>query len=206
MAGLTRRERERLRHRGEVLEAAEELFSVRGFHDTTVQDIAEKSEFAVGSLYNMFESKDALYYEIVRVRAREFMEKVKNELEAMGTPERRIQRLLRAKFEFFRIHRQFFTIFSRVLSDNPVDCPAAFTDDGRELHSEYMDILKGIFREGIEAGRFADLDPALLALSFEGITRILISNYLFQSGAEPSGSDWDSIERVIFRGVLSEER
>ncbi|MBW1921133.1 MAG: helix-turn-helix transcriptional regulator, partial [Deltaproteobacteria bacterium] len=36
---LTRRERERLRHRKEILEAAVELFSEKGFYNVSMQEI-----------------------------------------------------------------------------------------------------------------------------------------------------------------------
>ena len=61
---LTRRERERQRHRKEILEAATELFIEKGYIGTTMQDIAERAEFAVGTLYRFFESKDILFGEL----------------------------------------------------------------------------------------------------------------------------------------------
>ncbi len=46
-AKLSRRERERQRHRREVLEAALNLFSQKGFEQTAMAAIAEQAEFAV---------------------------------------------------------------------------------------------------------------------------------------------------------------
>ncbi len=202
MVNPTRKERERQRHRREMLEAAEELFSLRGFHETTVQDIAGKSEFAVGTIYNMFENKDAIYHEILRMRVREHMDLVKDELKTMSDPQQMLRKLIRAKFDFFDKHRQFFSIFSRVPWEVPHQCSRKLSDDGRSLYNEYMELLTDIFREGVASGRFAELDPALLALSFEGITRIVISNHLLKSGAGSPETDIEGVERVIFRGVL----
>ena len=57
---LSRKQRERLRHRQEILDMALKLFSERGFHNVSMQQIAEASEFAVGTLYNFFQSKEML--------------------------------------------------------------------------------------------------------------------------------------------------
>jgi TetR/AcrR family transcriptional regulator len=69
----TRRERERARHRSEILASAEALFQERGVEGTTMEDIAKKSEFAVGTLYRFFASKtelvEALVFERVRAHA-----------------------------------------------------------------------------------------------------------------------------------------
>jgi TetR/AcrR family transcriptional regulator len=37
---LTRKEREKIRHREDILEAALKLFSEKGFHNVSMQDIA----------------------------------------------------------------------------------------------------------------------------------------------------------------------
>lgn len=54
------------RRRGEatatrILDAAEELFAERGYHGTTLRDVAERVGLRIPSLYNHFASKDALY-------------------------------------------------------------------------------------------------------------------------------------------------
>ena len=65
-AKLTRKEREKLRHKEDILAAALHLFSSKGFHNVSMQEIAQASEFAVGTLYNFFESKDTLFDEMTK--------------------------------------------------------------------------------------------------------------------------------------------
>jgi AcrR family transcriptional regulator len=44
-----------------ILEAAERKFLEHGFHNTTVEEIAEAADVSVGSIYVHFESKEGLY-------------------------------------------------------------------------------------------------------------------------------------------------
>ena len=53
---LSRREREKLRHRKEMLDAALKLFSEKGFHNVSMHEIAQKAEFAIGTLYKFFKN------------------------------------------------------------------------------------------------------------------------------------------------------
>lgn len=62
---LSRREKEKLRHKKEIINAALGLFSEKGFYNVSMQEIADKSEFGVGTIYNFFQSKDALFEEIM---------------------------------------------------------------------------------------------------------------------------------------------
>lgn len=58
---LSRKERERLFRRQEIVNAAREVFALRGFTAATLDDIAERAEFGKGTLYSYFESKEELF-------------------------------------------------------------------------------------------------------------------------------------------------
>ncbi len=57
---LTRQE-SRLRTQERLLEAAAEVFSQRGFHDASVDEIAEEAGFSKGAVYSNFASKEELF-------------------------------------------------------------------------------------------------------------------------------------------------
>src|SRR5881394_1303068 len=73
----SRREERRIRQqdvsRSQLLDAAEEVFGRKGFHETTLKEVAELAEFSVGSVYSFFESKDDLFRQIFVRRGAEFM-------------------------------------------------------------------------------------------------------------------------------------
>ncbi len=48
------------RRRGEILSAAETCFVAKGFHQTSMQDIASASGLSMGLLYRYFDSKSAI--------------------------------------------------------------------------------------------------------------------------------------------------
>ncbi|OPX36689.1 MAG: hypothetical protein B1H13_14035 [Desulfobacteraceae bacterium 4484_190.3] len=72
MKKLPRKTREFLRHRAEILDVALELFSEKGFHNVTMQEISRKSEFSVGTLYKFFPNKEELYRALFLEKAEEF--------------------------------------------------------------------------------------------------------------------------------------
>ena len=51
---LSRRERERLARRGDILVAAQEVFAEKGYGESTLEEIANRAEFGKGTLYNYF--------------------------------------------------------------------------------------------------------------------------------------------------------
>ena len=61
----TRKEREKEFKKSEILDAAIHIFAKKGFKATTLDEIAEKSEFGKGTIYNYFSNKEELYKEII---------------------------------------------------------------------------------------------------------------------------------------------
>lgn len=67
--GITeRKEREKLRRRNEIIDAAEKVFFSKGFENATMDDVAEKAEYSKGTLYIYFRNKEELMYAI-KIRA-----------------------------------------------------------------------------------------------------------------------------------------
>ncbi|MGZ6223492.1 MAG: helix-turn-helix domain-containing protein, partial [Syntrophales bacterium] len=56
-----RKEMEFQLRRTEIISQAERIFAAKGFHNTTMAEIANASGFATGTLYQFFEGKEALY-------------------------------------------------------------------------------------------------------------------------------------------------
>src|ERR687893_2815726 len=56
------RERKKQRTREQIVEAAMRLFSERGYHATTIADIAEAAEIAPRTFFSYFPSKEAVVF------------------------------------------------------------------------------------------------------------------------------------------------
>ena len=203
MGDLSRKERERLRHRREILAAAERLFSQKGYHGTTVQEIAQEAEFSVGALYNMFENKDDLYLQLVEMRAEEYFESVEKRLAQVAAPLGKIRTVIATKLDFFREHKAFFSIFCDIGTEDPPHPPVGASKRLMEQYLEYQGNLQEVFREGIREGVFVDEDPVLMALCLEGISNAAIARWVQAHGAGPAEAQPEEIERLLFHGVLA---
>ena len=78
---MTRRERERHRHIGEILDAAETVFAEKGYEGARMNDIARKAEFSVGYLYQTWDSKEDLYVSLVESKFKAFRELIGDKLD-----------------------------------------------------------------------------------------------------------------------------
>ena len=72
MSSTTRRRRavsaeDKSQRRDEIMAAAKEVFARKGFHDTTIADIAKRAGLAYGLIYWYFDSKDELFHALMAV-------------------------------------------------------------------------------------------------------------------------------------------
>ncbi|MEF8787896.1 MAG: TetR/AcrR family transcriptional regulator [Planctomycetota bacterium] len=201
---LSRRERERLWHRRLILEAAEELFSSRGYHATSVQQIAEEAEFSVGFLYNMFENKEDLYHQLVQQRMEQYEQQVNQRIEEAPDAVEKVRAVVSTKLEFFRQNKQFFNIFMNLSTASTERRPPPFNRAIIERYMNYQAELEDIFRCGIRDGLFADRDPAMAVLALEGVTNAIIRRWSRPVEEKRELVDPETVENLLFHGLLAE--
>ncbi|HYQ37007.1 MAG TPA: TetR/AcrR family transcriptional regulator [Mycobacterium sp.] len=91
MTTSTRRRRavsdeDKSQRRDEIMAAAKEVFARKGFHETTIADIAKEAGLAYGSVYWYFDSKDELFHALMAVEESALRNHVAAALAALGVP------------------------------------------------------------------------------------------------------------------------
>jgi AcrR family transcriptional regulator len=170
----SRREQRRLQHqdlsRAQLLDAAEEVFGRKGFHEATLKEVAELAEFSVGSVYSFFDNKDDLFRQIFVRRGDEFMPALRAALRPDdGTPRQQLHRLVDFEIGFFRQHPRFGRLYLRYSSatSQSTDREADVAVSGN--YDESMQLQADLFARGQRAGEFRPGDPAVLARLFSGL-------------------------------------
>ena len=71
---LTKKERQVIRKKGFILDAAKKLFSEKSFESITMEEIAESAALSRATLYNYFNSKEEIYFNIGITRIEQWIE------------------------------------------------------------------------------------------------------------------------------------
>jgi AcrR family transcriptional regulator len=150
--------------RTELTREAARLFAERGYHGTSIGDLAKALGVQKGSLYAHIESKQDLLYEAVREGAEAFhagLDAVRDDLPAGE----RIRLALRAHLRVVAEQLDVATVFVREWRYLEGDRAAEFLAERRR----YEERFRALFRDGRERGDLrTDLDDqaaVLLVLS-----------------------------------------
>ena len=170
----SRREQRRLQHhdlsRAQLLDAAEEVFGRKGFHQATLREVAELAEFSVGSVYSFFESKDDLFRQIFVRRGDEFVPLLRAALDpAGGTARDLLHRLVDFQVGWFRQHPRFGRLFLRYSSATIISAEREIDAAMSANYHEAMQLQADLFRRGQRTGELRPGDPEVLARLFSGV-------------------------------------
>jgi len=203
---ISRKEREYLAHREEILSAAEKVFAAKGFFSTTMSDIAREAEFGTGSLYKYFKSKEDLYFTLIDEKVEEINGPVKAELSQKTPAVERIKKVLSLQFEFFERNRDFFRIYTSERSRFEWTVKDELGKDLHEKMVAYIHLLAGVMRQGIEKGELKPLDPMDLAHALVGIVNSFVFEWIISRESYPLSLKLETVLEIFLGGVHQMER
>jgi AcrR family transcriptional regulator len=149
----------------EVIAKAAELFDTRGFHNTSMEDIAEGVGLRKPTLYHYFKSKDEILHrihdEFIELLIRRQEQRVAQEmqtkillLEAMGDV-----------LELMQTHRGHV----RVFFESHRELPPAEHDEIAAKREHYEQLIRDVFDRGVAEGVFRELPTALVTKGMFGM-------------------------------------
>jgi AcrR family transcriptional regulator len=173
-----RRARERLQRSAEVLGAARRLFVRRGYDGTTMADIAAASEFAIGTLYQLFPSKEAILRSLLEDQIDGLIRQLSETAAATGDPRAQIERIVMTHLRFFHDNPDFLrlTLTPWTGSDFTVRRDLGARIDRK--HREYLALLVPVFERGMRDGVFTRRPAARVAVALTGMINSLIRRWL----------------------------
>jgi AcrR family transcriptional regulator len=179
----------RLRHReadlAGLLEAAERVFSEKGYHATSIRDIAREAGFSVGGVYQFFTSKDELYLRVVENQWEYFFRLLDEARQAEGA-RAELEALTAAMFRTFEERQGFFRMFlsergrmTAAFSGQVAERVGAHT---RRLREQLVDLM----RQGIQERTLRTGDPGMLASAYLGMVHNCVFEALSSGAHRPT--------------------
>jgi AcrR family transcriptional regulator len=180
-------------HRARLVEAAERVFAARGFGRTRMQEIAAEAGFALGTVYAIAESKEALYAEVHRVRGRAMLDAAMRGTVGARSAFAAILAGVRAYAEFLLAHPDYLRL--HLHESQPWALSPRFTsaEQGR-LWREGLELSITMFRAAIAEGSVVDENPTLLARLMIAAHQVYLGEWVDGGMKEPPGQ---VVERMV---------
>lgn len=157
-----------LSSREKILEAARQLFAIKGYAETSVEEIAERAGVAKGTIYTHFASKDELLITILRIGTDELIARVHKLMKTCEPYPIRLRNITLAILEYFDRHHHFHRVYSAQRAMLP-SAPPQTEEFRKEMFQQYRNfhsVLTVYLQEGIDLGHIRDVSPDEAAFYF----------------------------------------
>lgn len=133
-----------------IIEAAVDIFAQKGFHETTMKEIARAAGVGKGTLYIHFKNKDDLFSKVLDSGIEELAWFVKNRIQDLESPPEKLKKAIKAQLQYFKENEQFCVFAFREVWAYRED----LKDQIEKLHNKHTVIIKDIISEGNKKGHF----------------------------------------------------
>lgn len=150
---LSRKERDKLRNKEAILEAAVHMFAEKGFAETKLDEIAALAEFGKGTIYNYFENKDDLLVSSFEYALGKVSDYLEQKLADVTDPVERLRLVVNAQFEHYKNNEDFLKV---VTTNQATIGKCLHGKKGKELQQRFTLLRNMLVAEidgAISAGR-----------------------------------------------------
>ncbi len=185
-----------------ILEAALEVFSHKGFHPATMDEIAEKAGVGKGTLYRYFETKEKLFAELVRLRLEELGTTAGSVIDGHDDVLTMISKYIRMYFEFFDRNQRLY----RLIIQEQLDLGEHSPDEYFRKVMRAIPNLKRKVYEGTQQGILKDVDFQTVFYGTMGFAHGVIQKWLARDCSYPLVNELPGVLEVLFYGFVKDAR
>jgi AcrR family transcriptional regulator len=140
------------------LQIACRFFARYGYKGTSLRDIAEEAKITKAALYYHFPNKNSLYERIVLEGLRVLVEEVTEATSHGTTAREKLHAFMLTTAQIYVRDPDLWTAGSNAfwVDEDSVPRKAAI-----DLRDRYEKLLRACIQQGVQAGEFKDVDPAL---------------------------------------------
>jgi AcrR family transcriptional regulator len=148
----------------EITQAAVRLFERKGYHATSVQDIADEVGLQKGSLYHYISSKEDLLMQLAHKSITDFNSQMEKILSSDLSSRERLHRAIEHHIKYVTQHVQLTTVLLREAFSLGEDQHRVI----QEATDKYLNLWTQLIEEGIASGEFRPVNARLTALAILG--------------------------------------
>ncbi len=183
-----------------LLLAAETVFSRSGFSETKMSDIAKQAGVAVGTLYNYFDSKEAIFEAIMDSRSGD----MRALLEPLASlpPLPRVRGIIKVALAYLEEHSALFAIFVERGAMAEYDMGSIGGRAAEVEYERFLEMLTAVLEEAARDGDLRrDIPASHLAAALSGAMNGYVFAWLKRRRGDSLQDGTSEIFELFFSGA-----
>lgn len=182
--------------RQRILEAAIQIFSGKGYHETKMEEIAAVSNSSKGAVYFYFPGKQQIFLTLVDEFAHLLEERLLQSIEKEQSGIRQVDAALKAVLETFGQYRSLAKIFLV----QAVGLGAVFEEKRMQILNRFANLIKNYLDRAVAEGDIPPLDTEIAALAWTGAINEVVIRWVHTGQPEPERA-LPALRVVLLRSI-----
>jgi AcrR family transcriptional regulator len=171
MGVIERKEREKQKRRQDIVDAACEVLSEKGFAAVTVDDVSNRVELAKGTIYLYFKTKEELFMSVFIKGLDNLLDKYRETADLDLKPAEMLDRLALSFYRYYKEDINYIKTSAYLLHEDIMDkIPPELSDEINRKAGMALKILRDVIQKGIDQGDFIEVDPRHIARILWGLS------------------------------------
>ena len=187
--------------RTNILAAAKEVFAAKGYHATTIADIARAAGLSYGSIYWYYDSKETLFHELMTAEAAALQDHIDAAIASAPGGTRGdlpFRAAVRATFEFYESDAALVKLLFR----DAYSLGERFERHLVEIQERFLKEIEEVVRAAQRRGAIVEGPPRLIASTIAALVGQIAHRRLVEDdGLEPAVVA-DFVVSLVLNGLL----
>ena len=196
--------------RQQILDAAYTVFSRKGYHRATVDEIIALADTGKGTVYNYFVNKEQLFYTLIKERSARFEAELNTIVALNEQPLDKVKKAIKVFLEFYVENADLWRVLMHEMRGLGHEEPSSFTEAQREKYRERfahtIGILQTILQEGIEQGAIRPCDVPKAAHGLFSVIVMMVFQGFVDGQRESIDMVANSIADIFLYGVARQNQ
>ena len=177
----------------EVLRSAANIFFSKGFHDTSIEDVARDVGMLKGSLYYYIKSKDDLLFQLLMAGIEDGDAFIAQQIDVTRDPVEQLERAIRAQINYIIQNKVPFGLFLHEFDSLSGKRQHKLISVMSRYNSRFVDLV----RRGQEQGKLMEGEPWIIVNGILGMC-----NWLYRWYDTDHVSDPEEVKQIFVKMIL----
>ncbi len=201
MKKISRREKEQIIRKEDILVTAERLFATKGFFKTTMMEIAKDSEYPLATIYHFFKSKEDIYFKLIEERVERLFGNLRIAASRATTSIEKIKEIIRTELRYFEDQKDFFKIFITERSGFEWTVKEDLGKKINRMYIHYLNFIQRIIEQGVKKGELKDLNFKDMANALTGAINAIIFQWILKPNGKSLMDKEETLLAIVFKGL-----
>jgi TetR/AcrR family transcriptional regulator, fatty acid metabolism regulator protein len=188
--------RTRARHQ-RILDAALNVFSLRGYREAAVDEIAVEAQTSKGGIYFHFPGKQAIFLALLDRSADMLFNRIKDAVEVVPDPIAKVEIALHTLLHTFASHR----VLARLFLVESLGAGPEFHMKIHAIHDRFVSLIQDHLDQGVRQNLILPLDTRVAGLAWFGALNQVVINWVLEETDSSVEDSYPTLRNLLLSSI-----